>query len=102
VPVTKPGYFPILDNLRFLASAGVFLAHSVVFFSFPGAVFGFPVFLKDAGYYGVIFFYTLSGFLITYLLMKEKRRTGTIAADLAAVLPYRLPFFFCLPLPGAR
>jgi peptidoglycan/LPS O-acetylase OafA/YrhL len=79
VPVAKPVYFPILDSLRFLASAAVFLAHSVVFFKFPGGELHFSDFIKDAGYYGVVFFYTLSGFLITYLLLKEKKNMGTIA-----------------------
>ena len=79
MPVTKPGYFPILDCLRFLASVCVFLAHSVVFFDLPVTGLYFNDFIKDAGYFGVIFFYTLSGFLITYLLLKEKRDTSTIA-----------------------
>ena len=77
--MTKPGYFPVLDCLRFLASMCVFLAHSVVFFQPPGARLYFGNFIEDAGYFGVVFFYTLSGFLITYLLMKEKKSTGTIA-----------------------
>lgn len=39
----------------------------------------FGPFVVNAGYYGVIFFYTLSGFLITYLLLVEKKTTGSIA-----------------------
>lgn len=88
--MTRPQYFPILDALRFLASLSVFVAHSVAFFHLPGVVRGglpgdvqtvlsFPLFITDAGYFGVIFFYTLSGFLITYLLLKEKENTGRIA-----------------------
>jgi peptidoglycan/LPS O-acetylase OafA/YrhL len=77
--VTKPRYFPILDSLRLLASVCVFLAHSVVFFKLPGVDLSSGRFIEDAGYFGVIFFYTLSGFLITYLLLKEKENTGTIA-----------------------
>ena len=75
VMMTRPQYFPILDALRFLASLSVFLAHSIVFFRLPVGVKG----VADAGYFGVIFFYTLSGFLITYLLLKEKENTGGIA-----------------------
>lgn len=33
----------------------------------------------EAGSLGVIFFFVLSGFLITYLLLKEKSLTGTVA-----------------------
>jgi peptidoglycan/LPS O-acetylase OafA/YrhL len=77
--VTRQGYFPILDPLRFLASLCVFLAHSVVFFKVPVASLSFNDLIKDAGYYGVIFFFVLSGFLITWLLLREKKATGTIA-----------------------
>jgi peptidoglycan/LPS O-acetylase OafA/YrhL len=57
----------------------VFLAHSVVFFKTSWGDPGLGLFIKDAGYYGVIFFYVLSGFLITYLLLIEKESTGRIA-----------------------
>jgi peptidoglycan/LPS O-acetylase OafA/YrhL len=83
--MTKPRYFPILDSLRFLASVGVVVSHSTVFFRSslsrhdPGAALFFPPVVEDAGYFSVVFFYTLSGFLITYLLLKEKENTGTIA-----------------------
>jgi peptidoglycan/LPS O-acetylase OafA/YrhL len=77
--VTKRGYFPILDSLRFLASLGVFLSHSVVFLKIPGGDLSFGKFMLDAGYYGVVFFFVLSGFLISWLLLQEKRATGGIA-----------------------
>jgi len=77
--MTKPRYFPILDSLRFLASVGVVVSHSTVFFQSPGAALFFPPVVEDAGYFSVVFFYTLSGFLITYLLLKEREGTGTIA-----------------------
>lgn len=35
--------------------------------------------IYEAGSLGVIFFFVLSGFLITYLLLHEKKTTGTIA-----------------------
>ena len=57
----------------------VFLAHSIVFFKTSWGDPGLGLFIKDAGYYGVIFFYVLSGFLITYLLLIEKESTGRIA-----------------------
>ena len=78
--MTKAGYFPILDVLRLLASFCVLLAHSVVFFhAAPIETIHFGHIIKDAGYYGVLFFYVLSGFLITWLLLKEREDTGTIA-----------------------
>ena len=39
----------------------------------------FGNFMLDAGYYGVVFFFVLSGFLISWLLLQEKRTTGAIA-----------------------
>jgi peptidoglycan/LPS O-acetylase OafA/YrhL len=77
--MTKPRYFPILDSLRFLASVGVVVSHSTVFFRSSGPALFFPLVVEDAGYFSVLFFYTLSGFLITYLLLKERGDTGTIA-----------------------
>jgi peptidoglycan/LPS O-acetylase OafA/YrhL len=57
----------------------VFLSHSVVFLKLPGATLSFGNFMLDAGYYGVVFFFVLSGFLISWLLLQEKRATGAIA-----------------------
>jgi peptidoglycan/LPS O-acetylase OafA/YrhL len=79
--VKKPEYFPVLDSMRFVASLFVLLSHSVAFFDFPGAHISFGIFLNNAGYYGVIFFYALSGFLITFLLVEEKDGTGTIGVS---------------------
>lgn len=66
-------YFPALDELRFISFLLVFLLH------LPKA--GVPAidyFLKSGGV-GVIFFFVLSGFLITYILLSEKLKTGTIS-----------------------
>lgn len=71
-------YFPILDSLRFIASLCVFLTHSADFFKSYGKKIHFNNFIRDAGYYGVVFFFVLSGFLITWLLLREKKATGTI------------------------
>ncbi len=68
----KRRYFETFDALRFLAFFLVFLSH------LPLA--NFPVLrLFDAsGDIGVIFFFVLSGFLISYILLHEKEASGTI------------------------
>lgn len=68
-------YQPALDGVRALAVAAVLLFH--------GEVPGF-----DGGYLGVSVFFTLSGFLITSLLVREHDGRGRI--DLAAFYTRRL------------
>lgn len=69
-------YFENLDGLRFFCFLSVFLFHSFetdktaiktnsIYFFFKETLFG-------NGFLGVNFFFVLSGFLITYLLVKEK------------------------------
>jgi peptidoglycan/LPS O-acetylase OafA/YrhL len=71
-PTTEPveketlTYQPALDGLRGLAVAGVLLFHG----GFSWAV---------GGYLGVSTFFTLSGYLITTLLLAEHGRSGTIS-----------------------
>jgi len=69
----KPDYFPILDAFRFFAFFRVFLLH------IPAAEVN-PFFFKitEGGETGVDFFFVLSGFLITYLFIKEQNSTGAI------------------------
>lgn len=76
-------FFPNLDGLRFVSFFVVFLYHSLL---------SILSYLKDAspklytvleflfrhGNLGVNFFFVLSGFLITYLLIKEKEFNGRI------------------------
>ena len=59
-------HWPALDGLRGLAVAGVLLYH---------ADFGWA----RGGYLGVSTFFTLSGFLITTLLLTEWRETGRVS-----------------------
>lgn len=59
-------YQPALDGLRAVAVTMVLCFH---------AGFGW----MSGGYFGVSIFFTLSGFLITTLLIDERERTGTIA-----------------------
>ena len=63
----RPGlsHMPGLDGLRGLAVAGVVAYHA-----------GFD--LMRGGFLGVSTFFTLSGFLITSLLLAEARQSGTV------------------------
>lgn len=76
-------FFPNLDGLRFISFFVVFIYHgSLSIFSYlkdaqPG-VHRIIEFISQHGNLGVNFFFVLSGFLITYLLIKEKEFTGTI------------------------
>lgn len=74
-------YFPNLNSMRFLAAVMVIIHHvemakhwfglpNIYTNSFVGGVFG-----KLA----IISFFVLSGFLITYLLLEEHRRSATIS-----------------------
>ena len=66
VPHQALAYNPALDGIRGLAVAAVLLFHG-----------GFP--WARGGYLGVSTFFTLSGFLITTLLLAERADTGRIA-----------------------
>lgn len=76
-------YFTYLDALRFFAFLAVFYAHTGNFLLNNPATNAFPMNYWQKftvyGVYGVNFFFVLSGFLITYLLLKEKEKKGTIA-----------------------
>lgn len=77
----KKVYFPNLDGLRFYAFLAVFFAHSFwTEFDYMRLNPAFH-FLKEVAYKGVLgvnFFFVLSGFLITYLLLEEKAATGKV------------------------
>ncbi|SNT01843.1 Peptidoglycan/LPS O-acetylase OafA/YrhL, contains acyltransferase and SGNH-hydrolase domains [Ekhidna lutea] len=77
----KKVYFTNLDGLRFFAFFAVFLAHS--FYSEDTRVTSNEIYLSirelgHIGIFGVNFFFVLSGFLITYLLIQEKNENGKI------------------------
>ncbi len=95
-------YFKGLDSLRFFAALAVFFTHVELIKKFTGygshwidpeeRVTKFNLYLSVktkeidpispiiaySSALGVIFFFVLSGFLITYLLMKEKENTNKI------------------------
>lgn len=78
----EKNYFENLDGLRFLAFLSVFIAHCFLFIPFKisshtGNRLVSHLFLN--GDLGVNFFFVLSGFLITFLLLKEKRNNTTIS-----------------------
>ena len=68
--MAQGSYFHTFDALRFFAFFKVFLFHLPFFY--PGA---FNFIARD-GEIAVQFFFVLSGFLITYLIISEKKRTG--------------------------
>lgn len=72
-------HFPGLNGLRFVAAFSVLLYHVEAFKSIAMMPNWISLgFWRSLGPYGVVCFFTLSGFLITYLLLEEQNRTGTI------------------------
>lgn len=73
---TKSIFLPGLNGIRAIAAVSVIISH----IGLNMKLYGFSNF---GGYalanFGVTMFFALSGFLITYLLLKEKEKTGTIA-----------------------
>lgn len=77
---TAKVYFPSLNGLRFIAAFVVIIHHLEqikLFFGLPSLFFKWH-FIKIVGELGVTLFFTLSGFLITYLLLAEKERFKTV------------------------
>jgi peptidoglycan/LPS O-acetylase OafA/YrhL len=71
-----------LNGLRFLAALSVIIGH-VELIKLEYKIFNFkddiPFFSNTSGHLGVILFFVLSGFLITYLLLAEKEKYGRIS-----------------------
>lgn len=75
-------FFPNLDALRFIAFFIVFLSHALLLRYPTGTDIGYVNFIRKhahTGVLGVNFFFVLSGFLITYLLLNEKNETGAFS-----------------------
>lgn len=72
-------YFPGLNGVRFAAALLVIVSHSFVFSSNLGyPEWGGHEFSTHLGASGVSIFFTLSGFLLTSLLLREKEVTSTV------------------------
>lgn len=76
-PVGQSVYYPSLDGLRFFAFFIVFLHHSLLNLQSNNSFINyFLVIIQKNGWVGVDLFFVLSGFLITNLLLKERKRFG--------------------------
>jgi peptidoglycan/LPS O-acetylase OafA/YrhL len=71
----KSFYLPGLNGLRAIACMMVFYSH---FNLNIGKLYGFRFHDIELGSFGVTCFFTLSGFLITTLLLQEKKDTDRI------------------------
>jgi peptidoglycan/LPS O-acetylase OafA/YrhL len=74
-------YFKGIDGLRAIGSLTVVFGHIELTksdFSIPNLLH-IPYYKYTSGHLGVVLFFVLSGFLITYLLMEEKQKFKTIS-----------------------
>jgi peptidoglycan/LPS O-acetylase OafA/YrhL len=74
-------YFKGLDGLRAIGALSVVFGHIELIksdFTVPNLLH-LPFYKNTSGHLGVILFFVLSGFLITYLLMVEKNKFKTIS-----------------------
>lgn len=73
-------FFPNLNGLRFIAALWVIVHHiEQIKLIFKVDNYWHLPFVDLIGKLGVVLFFVLSGFLITYLLLQERQVTGTIA-----------------------
>ena len=72
-------YFPNLNGLRFIGALFVIINHTEQLKVFYNIGSGISNFAKNIGKLGVMLFFVLSGFLITYLLLTEEQSFGKIS-----------------------
>lgn len=77
-PQSPRVYFPGLNALRFFAASAVVFGHIEQVKDFWHLPHSSNAFIKTSGGMAVSFFFVLSGFLITYLLFKEKETYQTV------------------------
>jgi peptidoglycan/LPS O-acetylase OafA/YrhL len=82
IHTTNKIFFPNLDGLRYIAFFAVFIHHTIIVDCFvankQSSMYSFINAIKQNGALGVNLFFVLSGFLITYLLLSEKKKNNTI------------------------
>lgn len=85
IRTSKTVYLPGLNGLRAIAALAVVISHITLDlgeFGLNSKIFGADMYGRPKGLtlagYGVTIFFTLSGFLITFLLLKEKEQTGQV------------------------
>lgn len=73
-------YFPGLNGIRFIAAFSVIIHHveQTKYWGNLPNVWGKSILIDNLGHSGVSLFFTLSGFLITYLLLAEIKKTSTV------------------------
>ncbi|HVS90635.1 MAG TPA: acyltransferase [Mucilaginibacter sp.] len=74
--INKSKRLPSLDGFRAISIILVLIAHSRFSIGFPQQFSS----IAQQGAFGVNIFFVISGFLITYLLLREKEETGSISA----------------------
>jgi peptidoglycan/LPS O-acetylase OafA/YrhL len=103
MPIKKKIFFPNLDGLRFFCFLSVFLFHS--FYTEFSYLKDSPIYrfikgnLLRNGNIGVNVFFVLSGFLITYLLLQERKLNGKISVPrfwFRRILRIWPLYFFCV------
>ena len=74
-------YFPGLHGLRFFAAMMVVFSHVELMKDYHGYpnLYAGNLAVYESGRMGVTLFFVLSGFLISYLLLTEKKVSGTVA-----------------------
>jgi len=77
--VQKATRLPSLDGLRALAIALVVVGHGVGSIPDPPALVRLVSPVLRNGHLGVCLFFSLSGYLITYLLLREREQRGAIS-----------------------